>query len=293
MPLSSDGVALSVERTGAGVPIVFAHEFSGDGRSWAPQIGHFGRHFLCATYCARGYPPSAVPESPDAYSQAQAADDLAAVIRSLDAGPAHVVGLSMGGFAALHLGLRHPELARSLTVAGCGYGAKPDQQPHYGIDCAAEADRAEAIGMAAYAVELADSAYAHYLKAKDEPGWRGFAQRLAQHSALGMAMTLRAVLGQRPSLWHLEEALRGLAIPTLLLIGDEDAPCIEPNLFLKRTIPDAALCVLPRTGHLANLEEPARFNDIVSSFINAVDAGRWRSWTGRPNADVGSTRGTS
>ena len=101
-------------------------------------------------------------------------------------------------------------------------------------------------------------------------------------------MTLRAILATRPSLWHLAAELRGLRVPTLLVAGDEDTPCLEPNLFLKATLPDAALCVLPRVGHLLNLEEPALFNAIVFSFLAAVEHGRWSEWTGRAPGRVSS-----
>lgn len=279
--IASDGTALNVRSTGRGAPLVLAHEFSGDARSWDPQVAYLARYFRCTVYCARGYLPSAVPASIEAYSQERAADDLADVIRAVAREPAHVVGLSMGGFAALHLGLRHPTLARSLVVAGVGYGAKPEQQPQYGIDLRREADHAEAIGMAAFARELSESTYAHCLRAKDATGWQLFASQLAEHSVAGMAMTLRGILATRPSLWHLEDKLCALRVPTLLVTGDEDVPCLEPNLFLKRALVDAGLCVLPRTGHLLNLEEPGLFNEVVLGFISAVERGRWSDWTGR------------
>jgi pimeloyl-ACP methyl ester carboxylesterase len=196
----------------------------------------------------------------------------------------------MGGFAALHLGLRHPQLARSLVVAGVGYGARPEQQPQYGLSLREEADHAEAIGMAAFARELAGSSYAQCLRAKDAAGWQRFADELAEHSVTGMAMTLRGVLAARPSLWHLVDGLRGLNVPTLLVAGDEDTPCLEPNLFLKATMPDAALCVLPRVGHLVNLEEPALFNAIVFGFLAAVERGGWSAWSGRAG-DPGASQG--
>jgi len=277
---TSDGIRLDVRSTGSGSPIVFAHEFSGDARSWEPQISFFARYYRCTTYCARGYPPSDVPPALAAYDQLRAADDLADVIGAVCDGPAHVIGLSMGGFAALHFALRHPKLARSLLVAGVGYGAKPEQHNEHSMAMQREADHAEAIGMKAYARELADSSYAQCLRAKDETGWRQFAQQLADHSVAGMAMTLRGVLAERPSLWHLADRLRGLDVPTLLMTGDEDTRCLEPNLFLKATLPDAALCVLPRAGHLLNLEEPALFNAIVFGFLAAVERGRWSNWRG-------------
>jgi pimeloyl-ACP methyl ester carboxylesterase len=90
-----------------------------------------------------------------------------------------------------------------------------------------------------------------------------------------MAMTLRGVLARRPSLWHLEPQLSRISQPVLLVIGDEDEPCIEPNLFMKRTLPDCALAIMPRTGHLPNLEEPGSFNGLIESFISAVSDGNW------------------
>ncbi len=278
---TSDGIRLDAHSVGSGPPLVFAHEFSSDARSWNLQVGFLSRYYRCTVYCARGYPPSDVPAAIDAYDQIRAAEDLADVVRAVCDEPAHVIGLSMGGFAAIHFGLRHPQLARSLVVAGVGYGAKPDQQSEHGISARREADRAEAIGMAAFAGELAASSYAQSLRAKDESGWNHFAHRLAGHCVTGMAMTLRGVLARRPSLWHIADQLRSFDRPVLLVVGDEDTPCLEPNLFLKATLPDAALCVIPRTGHLLNLEEPALFNTIVFGFLAAVERGRWSEWRGQ------------
>jgi len=250
---TSDNIELYAHSTGRGEPLVFVHEFSGDTHSWDAQVGYFSRYFRSTVYCARGYPPSDVPGEMSAYSQERAADDLADVVRAVGGRPAHIVGLSMGGFAALHFGLRCPSLARSLVMACVGYGAKPEEQPHYTQRMQREADHAQAIAMPAYARELAQSPYAQCLRAKDESGWKHFAQALAGHSALGMAMTLRGI----PSLWHMEDALHRMDVPTLLLTGDEDTPCLEPNLFLKRTLPDAALCVPPRTAISSTSRSPA------------------------------------
>jgi pimeloyl-ACP methyl ester carboxylesterase len=286
-----DGIRLDVRSVGSGASLVFVHEFSGDARSWDSQISFFSRYYRCTVYCARGYPPSDVPPAAEAYDQIRAAEDLADVVRAVSEGPAHVVGLSMGGFAALHFGLRYPQLARSLVVAGVGYGAKPEQQTEYSISMHREADYAEAIGMTDYARNLAGSSYAQCLRGKDEMGWLRFAEQLGEHSATGMAMTLRGVLAKRPSLWDLTHELRSLDLPILLLVGDEDTPCLEPNLFLKATLPDAALCVMPRAGHLLNLEEPARFNAIVFGFLAAVERGRLSEWRGGGAPNLRSLQG--
>src|ERR1700719_1942437 len=134
---TNDGVRLHYEETGSGTPVIFVHEFAGDARSWEPQMRHFGRRYRAIAFCARGYPPSDVPESPASYSQNRAADDIAAVLDHLGIAHAHVVGLSMGGFATLHFGFRHAARALSLCVAGCGYGAEaaPRARLHGEAEC--------------------------------------------------------------------------------------------------------------------------------------------------------------
>src|SRR5205814_1958162 len=117
------------------------HEFAGDLRSYEPQLRHFGKRYRAVAFNARGFPPSDVPESVACYSQARAADDILALLDHLGERQAHVVGLSMGGFATLHFGLRHPQRALSLCIGGCGYGAEPDQREKF----RAEADAITAL----------------------------------------------------------------------------------------------------------------------------------------------------
>ena len=128
---TDDGVELHYEDAGRGTPMVFVHEYAGDHRSWEMQLRFFSRRYRCIAFAARGYPPSDVPSDPEKYSQDRATDDIAAVITGLGLEKAHVVGLSMGGFATLHLGLRHPRLARSLVAAGVGYGAAPGKAAQF------------------------------------------------------------------------------------------------------------------------------------------------------------------
>src|SRR5215467_16094956 len=125
---TDDGVRLYCEETGSGTPIVFVHEFADDCRGFEPQIRYFARRYRCIAYNARGYPPSDVPKDPERYSQDRARDDIRSVLDGLKIDKAHIVGLSMGGFAALHFGFTYQDRARSLTIGGCGYGAAPDQR---------------------------------------------------------------------------------------------------------------------------------------------------------------------
>ena len=112
-----DGTRLYFEDTGTGTALLFIHEFAGDHRSWEPQVRFFSRYFRCVAYAARGFPPSDIPEDSERYSQAIARGDALAVLDHLKIDRAHIVGLSMGGFAALHFGITYPQRARSLVIA--------------------------------------------------------------------------------------------------------------------------------------------------------------------------------
>lgn len=272
---TDDGVQLYVEETGTGVPVLFIHEFAGDHRSWEPQVRALSRRYRCITYGARGYPPSDVPSDPSAYSQARAVADAIAVLDGLSIDRAHVVGISMGGFCALHLGLRHPDRALSLVVAATGYGAQPERQAAFRKECDVIADAFAEEGTEQVAQRYSVGPARVQFQNKDPRGWAEFARQLAEHSAEGSTLTMRGVQRERPSLYALTDELRALTVPTLIVTGDEDEGCLEPDLMLKRTIPSAGLAVLPRTGHTCNLEEPELFNRLVLDFLASVEQGAW------------------
>lgn len=270
--------------------MLFIHEFAGDHLSWEPQLRHFARCYRCVAYNARGYPHSDVPEDVDAYSQGHAVADAIAVLDHLAIERAHVVGLSMGGFATLHLGLRHPARASALVVAGCGYGAPKGARAGFRRETEAVAERLEQEGAAPVGHDYALGPTCVQFEVKDPRGWAAFRDRLMDHSAEGTANTLRGVQGRRPSLYDLEEDLAALAVPTLLITGDEDEPCLDANLYLKRTIPTAGLVVIPKSGHTINLEEPDAFNRACASFFAQVENGRWPARDTRSRSDATITR---
>jgi pimeloyl-ACP methyl ester carboxylesterase len=270
-----NGVNLYYEIHGTGLPLILSHEFAGDYRSWDPQVKCFARRYQVITYNARGYPPSDVPSDVAAYSQEIAAEDIAGLLRALGIARAHVCGLSMGGYATLHFGLRHPDMARSLVVAGCGYGSVSADRERFQKDVEATAARIERDGMRVVAEEYARGPTRVQFERKDPKGWQEFAGQLKEHSDQGSALTFRGIQMRRPSVYELEARMRQLRVPTLIMTGDEDEACLEPGLFMKRCIPTAGLLVLPVSGHAINLEEPEAFNRAVLDFLTAVDAGRW------------------
>jgi pimeloyl-ACP methyl ester carboxylesterase len=273
--VTDDGVTLHAEATGQGEPLLFIHEFAGDHRSWEPQVRFFSASYRCVTYAARGYPPSQVPADPQAYSQARAVADAIAVLDGLGIDRAHAVGLSMGGFTALHLAMYHPGRLRSAVVAGAGYGAEPERASAFQAESHAIAAAFEAEGAARVAERYAVGPARVQFQNKNPRGWAEFAAALAGHDALGAALTMRGVQAARPSLFALTDQLARVPIPVLVLVGDEDEGCHRAALMLKRAIPASGLVILPRTGHTANLEDPAEFNRAVDAFLAAVARGAW------------------
>ena len=267
-----NGVGIYYEEAGEGFPLVFAHELAGNTESWKAQVSYFSRRYRVITYNARGYPPSDVPDKLDDYSQEQVVEDLYLLLQHLGIKQAHIGGLSMGGNMTLFFGLRHPEMAKSLIVAGAGTGSTDSAM--FKQQSEAYAAQLEVDGTAGLANYLTGPTRARF-KQKDPTGWAEFARLFSDHSAQGKALTLRGYQARRPSVMSLEAELQALQVPTLIILGDEDDPCLEPALFMKRNIPRSGLVVVPQTGHAINLEEPEIFNRSISDFLTAVNTGNW------------------
>ncbi len=271
--VDANGVRLYYEEVGSGEPVIFVHEFGGDLSSWELQMRRLGRNFRCLAFNARGYPPSDVPLEQSAYSQALASADLAHFMTALGIDSAHIVGLSMGSVTTLDFALRHGSRARSITLCGCGYGSIASERDAW---LASNSVLAEGISTD---IAQAVRSYANgptrlpYRK-KDPRGWQAFLDQMLRLNPLGASLTLRGIQAKRPSLYELAEGISALPMPAMIVVGDEDQPALEPSLFLKRTIPDAALWVFPRTGHAVNAEEPELFNRTLLEFLVSVEMGR-------------------
>jgi pimeloyl-ACP methyl ester carboxylesterase len=214
-------------------------------------------------------------ESDAGYSQTRAADDIIDVLSAAGIEKAHVVGLSMGGFASLHAALRHPSRVSSVVAAGTGYGAEKAHEDYFKGVSEQVAQNFQTRGAKDFAPIYAEGASRVQFQDKDPRGWALFADRLAQHHPHGAANTMRGVQMHRPSLYDLEAEFRAMQAPVLVMTGDEDDHCIQPGLFLKRTIPRSGLAIFPKSGHTLALEEPEMFNRLVADFIASVEAGRW------------------
>jgi pimeloyl-ACP methyl ester carboxylesterase len=272
---TDDGIRIYYEEAGGGTSVVFVHEFAGDHRSWEPQVRYFSRRYRCIAFNARGWPPSEVPQDLARYSQARACDDIRSVLDGLNIDKAHIVGLSMGGMATLHFGLTYPNRARSLLVAGAGYGSEPSEREKFRGEAVVIAAKLNAEGMAAFAEAYAYGPTRVQFENKDPRGFAEFKTMLAEHSAKGSANTQLGVQRERPSIFDLEGKLAASRVPMLVVTGDEDWPCLLPGIFIKRTCPTAGLVVVPNSGHAVNIEEPGAFNAALADFLAQVEAGRW------------------
>ncbi|MGC2519139.1 MAG: alpha/beta hydrolase [Burkholderiales bacterium] len=282
---ADDGVRLYYEEAGQGTAILFVHEFLGEVRSWEAQVRYFSRRYRCIAYNARGYPPSDVPSMPEDYSFERQRAGIRAMLDALKIDKAHIVGLSMGAFATFYFGMQWPERALSLTLAGIGSGSMPEGRVTFKQESEARAGRLLADGFEQHAESLCLSPTRVQLQNKDPRGFAEFLALVKQHSAKGSALTLKGYQAQRPQLQDFREQMAKCTVPTLIVSGDEDEPCLDASLMLKRNMPAAGLAFMPQTGHACNLEEPELFNLLCEKFFHQVESGQYRMRDARAKSD--------
>lgn len=274
MPIGD--VEIHYEETGQGFPVIFCHEFAGDCRSWEQQVRHFARRYRVITYNYRGYPPSSVPSQPAAYSQDILISDMRALLKGLSIDRAHVVGIATGGNLALNFAIAHPDVTKSAIVAGAGAGTVDRENWLAGTKAMAEAVARQ--GAAAIVESIEGAPQRQALRTKDPRAWDEFIGVIRSLSKIGGENSLRHVLMTRKPVTELEQGIRNLKMPVLVMVGDQDTPAFEPSLFIHRHAPHSGLAVFPFTGHTLPVEEPALFNSLADQFLAAVDCGRWGSW---------------
>jgi 3-oxoadipate enol-lactonase len=273
--VTEDGTRLYFEETGSGTPLIFLHEFAADHTNWEPQMRYFARGHRCIAYSARGYTPSDVPPSAEAYTYQHFYTDALAVLDHLKIEAAHFIGLSMGSYSSLQVALNAPSRVRSMTLAGVGSGSSLEHLDAFRAQCRANAEQLETLGSAEVAKATREAPGRIPFLVKDPRGHADFYEALARHDARGSANTMRGFQGGRPSIYTMADAINKLATPALIICGDEDDACIAPSLFLKTHLPASGLTFFPKSGHVLNLEEPSLFNAMVERFIALVEAGRW------------------
>ncbi len=272
MPLAPvNGTSLYYEVKGSGSPLVLVHGFACGLRTWDPQVRAFAARCRVVTYDVRGHGLSDAPPDAAAYSQTISVEDLHGLLGHLGIKRAAIGGLSMGGNIALNFALAYPRMISALIVADTGAGS--DGTAEWNAGAHAYATILEQRGMEAFAdAEFESPLFARYVAryvAQGPHAARFIRSCLMTHRARGIAHTAREVLAKRPTIYSLEHALRRLRVPTLLIVGEHDEPCVKVHRFMADTIPGAKHVVLRGVGHLTNLEAPAAFNAAVKKFLAA------------------------
>jgi len=267
MPIAPvNGIRLYYEVTGSGSPLVLVHGYGCGVRSWDPQVRALLRSRRVITYDVRGHGLTDAPEDPAAYSQDTSVEDLHALLAHLKIRRAAIGGLSMGGNIALNFALAYPNMTGKLIVADTGAGS--DQSGDWAASSRAYAEALETRGMEAFAdMACASPLFARYV-AGGPTAERFIRSCLMTHRARGLAHTAREVLIKRPTIYALEPRLRQLRVPTLLIVGEHDEPCLKTHRFMADCIPGSTNVVIRDVGHLTNLEAPAAFNAAVKRFLS-------------------------
>jgi pimeloyl-ACP methyl ester carboxylesterase len=272
---ASDGTKLYYESTGPdgdkGPAIVFVHELAGSHRSFDAQVAALKGNYRCVVYNARGYPPSDIPWSVDSYSQEHAASDIADLLDGLSIGNAHVAGVSMGSASALQFALKHPHRVRSLILCAIGTGSDQSKEEFEGA-IEGMAQQVEKLGLHKYGENFANSPNRKTLRDNNPKEYDAFLEQYSSGSVLGMTNTMRGVQKRRAPLYVHKDRVASLQTPTLVVVGEKDAPCRKPSEFLRDTMPSAKLEVVEGAGHAVNLEKPAVYNRLVNEFLDSVEA---------------------
>ncbi|HET8959943.1 alpha/beta hydrolase [Nocardioides sp.] len=254
--IEASGLNIAYERVGHGPPLILVHGAADDSRSWRPQLDALADEFTVVAWDEPGAGRSS--DLPEGFELADYAHCLAALIETLELGPAHIAGLSWGGTVVLELYRRHPELIATLIMIDTYAGWKGSLP--------AEEVRARVAG----ARQMLAAPPGHFdptlpgLFASDPPAQ--FVPMLAaiagdvRPATLGHQLTLMAEADHR-------DLLPRIAVPTLLVWGELDvrSPLSVAHQF-DEAIPDTELVVIEGAGHVSNLDQPEQVNQAVRQF---------------------------
>jgi len=252
---------LHVEARGEGPAVLFLHGFAGSARNWRPQLRALAGRYRTIAYDARGHARSEAPDDPAAYGVEALVGDALRVMRQAGVESAAWVGLSMGAAVALEAALRAPTAVRALVLASIPAGRGAAR----GISARAEtfADAIEREGV--------DAAGARFAwgpgSGLDPKGAALVRQGFLEHSAHGLAHTLRGFLASWPPVAERSAELARIAAPALVVAGALDEASRGPSDALASALPHARLEIVAEAGHVVNLARPDRFDRLLLSFL--------------------------
>lgn len=252
-----NGTTLAVRDEGSGEPIVFIHGYPLDHTLWLDQVAGLSGTHRCLAPDLRGYGDSA-PATDSSLTMELFAEDLAALVDTLELGPVHLVGLSMGGYAALAFWEATPHLVKTLTLAATRAGADGDE---------ARAKRDDSIanvlsrGRTTLAAGMVDALLGPDRSDDAVARLRSMIEGTRYETIVG---SLRGMRDRKDR----EGLLEGISVPTLVIAGADDTviPASQTDMLADR-IPGASLVTIEGSGHLAPIEQPEAFTEALRAFV--------------------------
>jgi 2-succinyl-6-hydroxy-2,4-cyclohexadiene-1-carboxylate synthase len=256
-----NGIEIHYRDVGAGFPVVLLHGYTGNSRNWALTVPALRDRFRVISPDHRGHGLSGKPRSEDAYSLPEMADDVYKLLHSLGIHECYLVGHSMGGMIAQYVVLEHPELVRALVLEDTAPETLPMRNEY----------RNKLLALARE--EGMEAAFEEQLRLNPDPRlianpqyvhlWREqfLMTGLDAYIACGQAMATRESLVGR---------LHEITVPTLIICGERDEPFLAPSRVMHEAIPGSEFVIIEGAGHGPQMETPAEFNRVLTSFLARV-----------------------
>jgi pimeloyl-ACP methyl ester carboxylesterase len=255
--LNRDGVNLNYEVHGSGPAILLSHGYSATLEMWRPQVASLSRNHQLILWDMRGHGQTDSPEDPAAYSEEATVADIAALLNAAGVEHAIVGGMSLGGYMSLAFYRVYPERVSALLLVDTGPGFKNDE------------------ARAAWNQRALQTASTFETEGLSSLQSKGRELAICRHrSAAGLARAARGMLAQRDA--QVMKSLPDIKVPTLIIVGGDDAPFLAPADYMAAKIPNAKKIVIPHAGHASNLDQPEMFNQAVTEFLESVEGGRRR-----------------
>ena len=267
MPTATvNGVRLFYEDRGEGPAIILLHGFTGSHKDWAAQIPVLAEKYRVIAIDQRGHGQSAAPSSASDYSVKIMAEDARGLLRHLGIDRSCIMGHSMGGFMAFELVLAYPEMVSALVLVDTSSG-EFERAPGYAELRARLDELARTEGMEA----------AFEYNAANNPMTREHFERhperreVTRQKMLETSVDAYVYVADSFSRWEsLTPRLGEIRVPTLIVVGDEDAPFIKASRTMEESIANSKLAILAGSGHSPHEEVPEAFNNVLLGFLDEI-----------------------
>lgn len=264
--LQINGTSLYYEDQGQGPEtIVFAHGLLMSSGMFEKQIASLRTHYRCIALDFRGQGQSEV--SAGGYDMDTLTMDVAAMIGELNLGRCHFAGLSMGGFVGLRLGLRHPELLKSLILLNTSAEEEPRENiPKYRMLNFV----ARWLGLKLVLGQIMPIMFGQtFLSDSDRKEIRGYwKNHIAGNKRIGITRAVKGVIQRK----GVADQIKQIILPTLIIAGEEDVATVPAKSErMHQLIPGSILQTIPRAGHSSTIEEPEAVNRAMLQFLEKLN----------------------